>query len=320
MAGQYIKQGNIFGRVGAELGKGLAEQAPKEMEHYRLRTGLQSLANAADQGNLSPAQFLAQASGTYGATPQMIQSFGELARHQGMGQGLRNFANQQQQPQDNPLRSSIKSANTPQEQTKGVQQEPRGFVTPEKTQYALEPYIPKSLDQLKRRGAEFYDENRQLYPTPELAMNAAVQEDQQEQAISNAQQGARKSQIEVEDRVRNKLDTLRELANAKIPDRVFQEIENDVLDQVSKGKGELEAAKIGQKKIEEVSKNFADIASWGGVGLMTNSPSELIQSIKTLQRQAKKGGYQKEAADQMIASNKITPRIGLCSHDACERK
>ncbi len=312
----YVKQGNIFGRVGTALGKSLAEQAPKEIEHQRLRSGLQSLADKADQGNLSPAQFLAQAAGTYGATPQMVQSFGELARQQGMGQGLRNFGNQQQQQsqqQDNPLRSSIQNQNTPQDQNKGFQSDPRGFVTTEKTKYALDPYIPRSLDQLKERGAEFYDQNRQLYPTPELAMNAAVQEDQQEQAISNAQQAARQSQIGVENRVTSKLEDLRKAANGNIPDRIFQEIENDVLDQVSKGKGETQAAKYGQKKIDEVSRNFAAINSWGGLGLPTNSKEELIQSINTLQSEAKKGGYQKDAADEMIAKNKVTPQLAYAA-------
>jgi hypothetical protein len=95
---QRIKQGNIFGRVGTGIGRGLAEQAPKEIEHHRLRTGLQSLADKADQGNLSPAQFLAQAAGTYGATPQMIQSFGELAKQQNRGNAYRNSAGGQSPP------------------------------------------------------------------------------------------------------------------------------------------------------------------------------------------------------------------------------
>ena len=94
---QRIKKASIFGRVGTAIGKGLAEQVPKEAENYRLRTGLKSLADQADKGYLSPAQFLAKAAGTYGATPQMIQSFGDLARQQNY---LKSVDNQYQGNQD----------------------------------------------------------------------------------------------------------------------------------------------------------------------------------------------------------------------------
>jgi hypothetical protein len=78
----YVKKANIFGRIGENLGKGLAEQIPKEVEHQRRKSDLQGLANDSDKGNLSPAQFLARAAGAYGSTPQTIQSFGELAKQQ----------------------------------------------------------------------------------------------------------------------------------------------------------------------------------------------------------------------------------------------
>lgn len=43
MAGQKIKQGNIFGRIGSGIGQGLAEHAPKEIERSRLASGLKAL-------------------------------------------------------------------------------------------------------------------------------------------------------------------------------------------------------------------------------------------------------------------------------------
>ena len=89
---QYIKQGNIFGRIGTGIGKGLAEQLPKEIENSRHRAGLQELAD--QSGNLSPAQFLAKAAGTYGITPQEIQSFGELAKIQNKGNAFERIARQ----------------------------------------------------------------------------------------------------------------------------------------------------------------------------------------------------------------------------------
>jgi hypothetical protein len=76
---QYIKQGNIFGRIGSGVGKGLAEQLPKEIERGRLASGLQSLEG---QKDLSPFQQFARLSAIPGVTPQMIQSGTELLRQQ----------------------------------------------------------------------------------------------------------------------------------------------------------------------------------------------------------------------------------------------
>lgn len=77
---QYIKQANIFGRIGSGVGKGLAEQLPKEIERGRLAAGLKQFEQ--DSGNLNPIQQLARLSSIPGITPQMIQSFHELAKYQ----------------------------------------------------------------------------------------------------------------------------------------------------------------------------------------------------------------------------------------------
>jgi len=77
---QRIKQANLWGRIGTGVGQGLAQQLPKEIEHQRHAAGLKELANNSE--GLNPQQFLAKAAGTYGITPQEIQSFGELAKMQ----------------------------------------------------------------------------------------------------------------------------------------------------------------------------------------------------------------------------------------------
>lgn len=77
---QTINQGNIFGRIGTGIGKGLAEQGQKEIEHQRLSSGLKELGKKS--ADLSPTEFLTEAYSTYGITPQMVQSLGEAAKYQ----------------------------------------------------------------------------------------------------------------------------------------------------------------------------------------------------------------------------------------------
>ncbi len=111
---QYIKQGNIFGRIGSGIGKGLAEQLPEEINHGRLAAGLKNFEQ--DHQNLNPMQQLARISSIKGITPQMIQSFSELARINNQGNSFKNLSGQGQAgvPQDgrsSPDLSEVKQAN-----------------------------------------------------------------------------------------------------------------------------------------------------------------------------------------------------------------
>jgi len=87
---QYIKQGNLFGRIGSGIGKGLAEQLPQEIDRGRLAQGLKSFET--DHQNLTPIQQLSRLSAIPGITPQMIQSFGELAKIQNQGNAFNRAA------------------------------------------------------------------------------------------------------------------------------------------------------------------------------------------------------------------------------------
>lgn len=90
---QMIKQGNIFGRIGTGIGQGLAQQLPEEMNRGRLAAGLKNFES--EHQNLNPMQQLARLSAIPGITPQMIQSFSELARINNQKNAYGNGQNQQ---------------------------------------------------------------------------------------------------------------------------------------------------------------------------------------------------------------------------------
>ena len=73
----YVKQGDIFGRIGTGLAKGLSEQVPKEIERNRLATGLKNLG---EQKNLTPFQQYAGLVGVAHDYPQVVESGSNLLR------------------------------------------------------------------------------------------------------------------------------------------------------------------------------------------------------------------------------------------------
>ena len=85
---QRIKQGNIFGRIGTEFGRGLAESIPKEIERTRLAQGLEDLNS---QSNLTNREYFTRALSVPGLLdrPQVVQSLGQLAREQGAKEGFK---------------------------------------------------------------------------------------------------------------------------------------------------------------------------------------------------------------------------------------
>lgn len=297
---QYIKQGDIFGRVGSGIGKGLAEQLPEEINRGRLATGLNKLGQ---QEGLSPFQQFAGLASIPGATPQMIQSGAELLRQQGIAQGFRNTREQQQ---NNPLRSAADVSRASPQPEIGLQQKSKGLVNPETTGVALRPYIPKTREQLLSRAADLYDQNRQLYPNPEAAMAAAAQEDQQNQAISHANQAARQSAIGVEDRVRGQLQNLRKDANVQIPDNVFQQVENDVLEKVEQGLGELEATKEGQKKLDEISRQYKEFDTIGNWTAPFKDANATRRSLNSLRNDFRKRNDLENFADSLVGRNGLS--------------
>jgi len=112
---QYIKQGDIFGRIGSGIGKGLADQLPEEIGRGRLASGLKSFER--EHQNLNPMQQLARISSIPGATPQMIQSFSELARINNQRNAYANRAGYGQQQGRNPALAGIMGGSNAVNQT-----------------------------------------------------------------------------------------------------------------------------------------------------------------------------------------------------------
>ncbi len=272
---QYIKQGNIFGRLGSGIGKGLADQLPEEITRGRLASGLKELGN---QKDLTPFQQFSSLSAIPGVTPQMIESGSNLLRQQGMLKGA--------QDQKNPDQSAFNEIKN--SRNMASQNETKGLIGTENTQAALQPPVPKSLSQLQERAVELHEQSPGLYPDYQTALQGASQEDQQKIAQNAAQQQARVSQKNVESDIRNELRGLQSASNAQVPDNVYQKIENKALKAIERGeKDELTAAKQARDELDSISRDYKKIDSFGNLTLLASNPKEVVNSLNSLRKKFK---------------------------------
>jgi hypothetical protein len=291
---QIIKQGNIFGRLGSGIGKGLAEQLPKEIERGRLSHGLKELG---EKKGLTTFQQFAELAGIPGITPQGIQTGGELLKQQGMLNGAQGGKTRDEQA-FNEIRNA-RNVN-PSSETKGL-------IGTENTQAALQPAIPKSLSDLQNRAAELNQQNPGLYPDYQTAFNAATVEDQQRLGQNAAQQAARQSQKGVETDIRKELRGLQSAANAKVPDNVYQKVENKALEAIRNGsKDELTAAKDSRDELDAISRDYAQIDSFGNLTLPASNPKQVKSSINSLRQKFKANDDLENMADAFVGRNGLS--------------
>lgn len=290
---QYIKQGNLFGRVGTGIGQGLSEQLPKEIERGRLASGLQNLE---DKKGLSPFQQFSRLASIPGITPQMIQSGSELLRQQGMAEGFKS--------QGGGKDSQSPFFQTPMQQEANLKSEkPPSITTPQNVKATIENYIPKSREQIVSRGGELYNSQRQLYPTPQDAINAAIQEDQQNQSINKAQQEGRRLQQEVQTGTENKLKGEVSRLGLQLPGNILSDLENEAIDLVKSGKNtEEEAGKIVGRKAREIEKEYNNLRTVGGIGVVSKPSKNTLSQLENLRKDFKKRGDLNNFIDTLVTN------------------
>ena len=206
------KQQPLSARLGVALGQGLgqgfSEQFPREMERARLSKGLQQF--AFQSGQMTPLEQLSYISTIPGITPQMIQSFGELAKQQAQAGAISRGIPPKggrpgiPQPQGEPSPTGGPEATTSKFPfPEGYKPQPKlekapTVATPAGTQATIQNYIPPTLSQIYDRAGQLYETNPALYKNdPNLAVEAAYKEAQLEEAQINALKGQRQGQRDV---------------------------------------------------------------------------------------------------------------------------
>lgn len=309
----FQKQGSLSSRLGAGfgagLGQGFAEQFPRELERTRLSQGLQNFAQQSQQ--MTPLEQLAYISSVPGVTPQMIQSFGELAKQQAQA-GAFNKGIPPKGPATQPPGGQPSPTAGPEAATEKFPF-PKGFPQPQPgekpptvttqagTKATIEHYIPPTYDEIVARAGQMYESNPALYKNdPNLAMDAAFKEAQLESQRTSALQAQRKGQQDVLNTVRNEITRSQEKYNAKIPAQVSQEIEDEAIRKVNNNEmTEDQAGRWAGKQMDTIARDYEGIHALGGWGVMAATPSETKRNITSLRSKFKDRNDLENFADSL---------------------
>lgn len=305
---QEIKQSNIFGRVGQNLGKSLAEMAPKESERYSLSQGLKQLG---EKKGLTPFEQFSELSSIRGITPQMVQSGSELLKQQARGEALSKFQNQENQPRPSPFPSGqqknegkISTSSTPSLTKEDI------FA---KTQ---EGYIPPTIEDRDAIAGNAYNANPAFFGNdPQKAIDWADSKISQEEKIAGAYQSKHENLSKIQDNVVNRLKSQSDRLNTKVPSRIYSKIEDQAV-QATKSKKdggegltEQQAMKDYGEKLDDASRKFQKINDLGGWGVTLRPASNTISTLNQLQKDFEDLDASDEFASEMQSNNQISPQL-----------
>lgn len=317
---QVIQQSDPFGKIGQAFGQGLGEQIPQEVGRHRLSSALQQFEK--ESAGMTPLQQLTRISTIPGITPQMIQSFGDLAKQQSKSQALIQQAQQSRERPVNPF-TQEKAPEEP-----GMEKQAPSLTTRTPVQATLEPYIPKSFTQLQSRAGELLAQNPALYAQdPNLAMQAAVQEDAQEQARNQALQGQRTNEQNVQNLVQSSLQNQRLKLGAELPGNVYNDIENKAINAVKpksqggEGLTEQEAIQKYGKDLDAISRDYKAVETVGTAKLITANAKGNKDTLRSVRNKFKERNDLENFADTMIAKNKLSPsKAAYLAYPVSEQK
>lgn len=246
---QEISQGNIWGRLGSALGKGIEETVPKELDRYRMNQGLQQLEK--DAPNLNQQQYYTRALQIPGLVerPQAIQSLVENQKYQNRINAYGKLGNQlpasadlssvrQSQIDDTLAKAGIipkqqQGQGQPQGQTPNVSSQEQAPEIANRNPTNQE-YLPKQPWTSQQRNART-NEYIQSQFTPDEARQLAADDEAREIASSQSLQQQDKYLTEKSEEARNELKRQLETKTQKKGEELFKDITGEMQINLERG-------------------------------------------------------------------------------------
>lgn len=307
---QYIKNADIFGRVGSGIGAGLAEQIPKEIERNRLASGLNELG---EQKDLTPFQQFARLSSIPGVTPQMIQSGSDLLRQQARGQALAGLDGQKSTQTAPPFPSPVSGSAQPANQTgSNVPSITKGNIL----ETLQQGWQPRSEDEKFTAAGQKYNANPAFYGNdPQRAIDYENQIDATEEKRFLAAESQNERLSNIQRNLVSRLSDQSKRLNTQVPAELYSKIEDEAIQATKprseggRGISEQQAMKEYGNKLNDASRQFEKISQLGNWGITMKPSSETLRAIKQLQGEMENLDQTDNAALKMVRESKVSPQF-----------
>ncbi len=288
----------------AAFGKGVGDAIPKAVESYTLRKGLENIGN---QKDMTPFQRFAAMSSIPGVTPQMIESGSRLLQHEAQGKAL----SPQNAPKPSPFPQNQPQQQAPQE----------GSKTPSLTESDLladvqAGYEPPSIPERDAIAGEAYNANPARFNNdPKEAIAWADDQIVREQEQYNAKAARYANLDKIQTNVVNRLNDQYKKLEAKVPSEIYSKIEDKAILATKPkklgggGLTEQQAMKDYGEELNNASKDWSKIPTWGSWGVTSKSANETLRAMKSTQEKMEALDATDLFAQQMQKDNQISPKL-----------
>lgn len=313
------QQGSPIGRLGKGIGKGLSDQIPKEIDRYRLTSGLDKFAK--ESSGKSPFQQAVDFYKIPGATAEMGYTLFPLLQQEAKRNAAAGLAEKgetsHKSGKTNAVVTGIEDTegNIKPYMRKGknkFSEENKGLKPLEATKAQITPIERLSGSEKYGLAAEMSRDNPQLWPTPEDAL--PIIESDEATRIANRQELRSTGDVAdaLQQRVKNNLEGawIKDKTVGEIPgtvqSRIFDNIENQLADPKNK-KSEAELTKEGRKLGESIAKAHTNLKSASKEWFVT--PKSIRKTVAEIREPFEKAGALEEFADLASANFGWSPQI-----------
>lgn len=288
-----VQQPNLGAVLGAGIGKGLSEQLPIEIERYRLSKGLQNFANQYPNSPLM--QQYAQLLSIPGVkeSPQLLQTFGDLAKLQAQSQALSGIG--KTETPTNPFEGFLPKEISPKEGP--------DITKREDVQKIKEGYIPPSFEEKIAEAEKLPFFKQDPYKALDVIENKYSNIEKQVAAHEKRFEKTSRLQEEVKDKLKAQQEKLKAL---NVPSTTFNDVEQKALKEIEEGKTPQEVIQKYGRELDEIARQYTDIDTLGTWGLAPGQAGKSLSSLKSLQKAFKKRGDLRNMAERIVAKNDVS--------------
>lgn len=321
MAQIIEQQGSPIGRLGRGIGKGLADQIPKEIDRYRLSSGLDKFAK--ESSGKTPFQQAVDFYKIPGATAEMGYTLFPLLQQEQRRAASEKFGKENA----SPSRSTGVNAEILAEgdegnlkpvskgkQTGKTSDNITALKSAEATQRQLQPIIQKTAEQLYAEASRMSRDNPQLFKSPEDAL-----------PIVQGNEGTRLANLQEQRNVGNAADVLKQrvlggIEQAWVKDDTLKGVPGTVQSRIfEQAERELAEGKKTESQIikdaREIGKDIAmantNLTAVGKQRWAT-SPKGIRETLSSIRKPYERANALEQYQD-LIASN-----LGVSPHVAAQ--